>query len=151
MKSGQQIARENIAKFDAWVEEREKADDWKDYVRNDKLNRSEIAAECGFALSVLRQNPAVKEALQVLEKDLVARRIIPSQPAFGASNAAAEASNKVADKRVMAAKAKVEARAKTLEEQNASLKAEVRDLREQLRRFAHMEDHLGRTGRLLPQ
>ena len=37
-----------------------------------------------------------------------------------------------------------------LEEQNASLKAEVASLRERLRRFEHLDDHLSRTGRLLP-
>lgn len=54
------------------------------------------------------------------------------------------------DKRVMAATSKAEARVKVLEEQNAALKAEVCDLREQLRRYDHLDDHLGRTGRLLP-
>ena len=44
----------------------------------------------------------------------------------------------------------LEARVKALEEQNASLKAEVASLRERLRRFEHLDDHLSRTGRLLP-
>ena len=43
-----------------------------------------------------------------------------------------------------------QARVKALEEQNASLKAEVASLRERLRRFEHLDDHLSRTGRLLP-
>lgn len=50
----------------------------------------------------------------------------------------------------MAAKGRAEARVKALEEQNASLKAEVASLRERLRRFEHLDDHLSRTGRLLP-
>ena len=41
-------------------------------------------------------------------------------------------------------------RVKALEEQNASLKAEVASLRERLRRFEHLDAHLSRTGRLLP-
>ena len=52
--SGQQLAKENILKFEAWTAERHAAGDWKDYVRGSKLNRSEIAMECGFGLSALR-------------------------------------------------------------------------------------------------
>lgn len=62
---------------------------------------------------------------------------------------AAEASSKAVDRRIMVARAEAEARVKILEEQNAALKAEVRDLREQLGRYKHLEDHLCRTGKML--
>lgn len=150
-QSGQQIAKENITKFQSWVAERWASNDWQNYLRRGKLNRSEIAAECTFAKSVLQQNPVVKQALQDLETQLESRGIIHrSQTAFEASNEAASASAMAIDKRVMAAKSKAEARVKALEEQNAALKAEVSDLREQLRHYDHLDDHLGRTGRLLP-
>lgn len=150
-QSGQQIAKENLYKFQSWIAEREAANDWQDYLRGDKLNRSEIAAECGFALSVLRQNPAVKEALQALEARLEVLGVIqPLKSIPEASDEGVIAAEKVIDKRIMAAKGKAEARVKALEEQNAALKAEVTDLRERLRRFEHLDDHLGRTGRLLP-
>lgn len=149
-QSGQQIAKENIAKFQSWVAERWASNDWQDYLRGGKLNRSEIAAECTFAKSVLQQNPVVKQALQDLEAQLESRGIIHSQTTFEASIEAAGASAMAIDKRVMAAKSKAEARVKALEEQNAALKAEVCDLREQLRHYDHLDDHLGRTGRLLP-
>ena len=68
MRSGQQIAKANLVKFQSWIVEREQVNDWHDYLRGEKLNRSESAAECGFALSVLRQNPAVRNALEVLEE-----------------------------------------------------------------------------------
>ena len=74
----------------------------------------------------------------------------PLKPAPDASNDAAAASAKATDKRIMAAKGKAEARVKALEEQNASLKAEVASLRDRLRRFELLDDHLSRTGRLLP-
>lgn len=149
--SGQQLAAVNLQKFNAWSAEREAAEDWQDYLRGDKLNRSEIAAECGFALAVIRQNPAVKTALEALESRLVASGVIqPSNAAPDAANEADKASEKVVNKRMMAAKGKAEARVKALEEQNAALKAEVASLRERLRRFEHLDDHLGRTGRLLP-
>ena len=150
-QSGQQLARDNLAKFQSWIAEREVTNDWHDYLRGDKLNRSEIAAECDFSLSVMRQNPAVKEALEALESRLTTLGLTqPLRTAPDASNEAAAATEKVIDKRIMAAKGRAEARVKALEEQNASHKAEVASLRERLRRFEHLDDHLSRTGRLLP-
>ena len=150
-QSGQQLARDNLAKFQSWIAEREVTNDWHDYLRGDKLNRSEIAAECDFSLSVMRQNPAVKEALEALESRLTTLGLTqPLRTAPDASNEAAAASENVIDKRIMAAKGRAEARVKALEEQNASLKAEVASLRERLRRFEHLDAHLSRTGRLLP-
>ena len=150
-QSGQQLARDNLAKFQSWIAEREVTNDWHDYLRGDKLNRSEIAAECDFSLSVMRQNPAVKEALEARESRLTTLGLTqPLRTAPDASNEAAAASEKVIDKRIMAAKGRAEARVKALEEQNASLKAEVASLRERLRRFEHLDAHLSRTGRLLP-
>jgi hypothetical protein len=150
-QSGQQLGKDNLLKFQSWIAERENANDWHDYLRGDKLNRSEIATECGFSLSVMRQNPAVKNALEALEARLADLGITqPLQSTLGAANEAAAASHEVIDKRIMAAKGRAEARVKELEEQNAALKAEVSSLRERLRRFEHLDDHLGRTGRLLP-
>lgn len=150
-QSGQQIAKANLLKFQSWIAEREAANDWNEYLRGDKLNRSEIAAECGFALSVLRQNPAVKGALQDLEARLdvfgVAQSLGTAPRSFHTET---NAEDKVIERRVMAAKGQAEARVKMLEEQNAALKAEVAGLRERLRRFEHLDDHLCRTGRLLP-
>lgn len=71
MKSGQQLAQENVAKFASWIAEREAADDWNDYIRRGKLNRTTITEECDFALSVFQQNPAVKSDLEALEVRLL--------------------------------------------------------------------------------
>jgi predicted nucleic acid-binding protein len=148
--SGQQIAATNVQKFAAWVAERDAANDWPDYIRRGQLNRTEIANECCFALSVLRQNPQVKEALEALEIHLRGLGILPKEIISpDVPDAVLAASAKAIDKRIMSAKTKAEARAKALEEQNASLKAEIRDLREQLARFKHLDEHLCRTGRLL--
>ncbi len=68
--SGQQIAKSNLLKFQKWIIQRDLANDWISYLRGEKLNRSEIASECCFSLSVLRQNPAIKDALESLEKRL---------------------------------------------------------------------------------
>ncbi|WP_426148145.1 VPA1267 family protein [Polaromonas sp. DSR2-3-2] len=150
--SGRDMGVKNLVQFESWVAERDKAGDWPDYIRGDKLNRSEIAAECGFALSVVRQNPAVKEALAALEERLLALGLfglskIAQNPSAGH---VAEASRLAVDGRILAAKGKTEQRVKVLEEQNATLRAEARDLREKLIRFNHLDAHLCATGRLLP-
>lgn len=150
-RSGQQVAKDNIAKFQSWIAERDAACDWADYIRGGKLNRAEISAECAFARSVLQQNPAIKEGLQALEQRLVTEGILQAtRIAPEASNDAAEASARATDKRIMAAKGKAEARVKDLEEQNAALRTENHELREQLRQRDVRDEHLARTGRLLP-
>jgi regulator of replication initiation timing len=50
----------------------------------------------------------------------------------------------------MSARATLEKRVKTLEEQNATLRAENVELRERLRRSALADAHLAQTGRVLP-
>lgn len=149
-RSGQQIAATNVQRFNDWISERDAAADWQDYIRQGKLNRSEIANECGFALSVIRQNPAVKTALEALETRLLASGVL--QPVKAASSPAIEAgtdaTNQAVDKRIMQARAKAEQRVKALEEQNAALKAEVRNLRDQLKTYHHLDEHLCTTGRL---
>jgi hypothetical protein len=126
-------------------------DDWDDYVRGDKLNRTEIAKECEFALSALRQNPTIRSALETLEARLrsegvIKNRIVPTS----ASEQAEAASVGAVNLRIVIAKAKSEARVKELEEKVASLQAEVRQLRQRVAYFQHIDDHLGGTGRLLP-
>lgn len=147
-QSGQQLAAANVKKFGDWVAERDVAGDWQDYIRAGKLNRSEIANECGFALSVVRQNPAVKAALEALEASLHERGIIDGTDA--SATAMDDPTALALERRAMAAKGKAEQRVKALEEQNAALRAEIGDLREQLVRYRHLDEHLCRTGRMLP-
>ena len=149
--SGQQIAANNLQRFNAWIVERDAANDWEDYIRQGKLNRSEIAKECRFALSVVRQNPAVKLALEALEVRLLASDVLRPEKAARSylSAATVSATSQAVDKRVMAAKVKAEQRVKQLEEQNDALKAEVRDLRDQIKTYRHLDEHLCSTGRLL--
>ena len=150
--SGRQMGVNNLLRFESWVAERDAASDWHDYIRGDKLNRTEIAIECGFVRSGVRHNPAIKAALAALEKRLLASGLfcqskIASSPSTGHL---AEASRLAVDGRILAAKGRAEQRVKVLEEQNATLRAEARDLREKLTRFSHMDAHLCATGRLLP-
>lgn len=160
-RSGRQIAQLNLERFKQWIVERETAADWIDYVRGEKLNRTEIAVECGFAKSVLQQNPSVKAELDLLEVRLRLSGAFgtPSEPrtSTGAGSAACfggyrpddVAAAQTSVRRALAAKAKAESRVKSLEEQNGTLRAEIRDLRDRLSKLDMLDDHLGRTGRLL--
>jgi hypothetical protein len=148
---GRQVAVRNLQRFIKWIEDRDSSNDWQDYIRQGKLNRSELAKECRFALSVVRQNPAIKAALAALEERLRANGVLMSlktDPIKSSEDRDHDAAYAV-ERRMMAAKSKSEQRVKVLEEQNAALKAELRDLRGQLARYKHLDDHLSCTGRLL--
>lgn len=152
-KSGQQMAADNLARFQVWVHDREHAKDWTDYWRGDKLSRTDIAAECGFGTAALRQNPAIKTELAALEARLKApggpcaipAETTPQEP----PNAAQEESDKVLSGRLATAKASADQRIKHLEEENATLRGANADLLAQLRRYQHLNEHLATTGRLI--
>lgn len=142
--SGRTQALANLQRFNAWVTERTVENDWADYLRGDKLNRSEIAAECNFALSVVRQNPAVKAALEGLEARLRESGVTKQSIA-----PADEATVRATDLRILASKSSAERRVKAVEEQNAALKAELNDLKQQLKQYKFLDEHLATTGRIL--
>lgn len=137
--SGQQKADQNLASFLSWVASKTDAD-YRERVLRGQLNRKEIAKECGFAKSVLLQNPRVKDALRTLEAQLRERDILPpiADPAATAAETDAPNPRTTADK----------ARLKRLEAENAALRAEVMELRSRLDRYRLMDDVLSSTGRL---
>lgn len=149
MASGKQLAAQNVEKFKAWCIERSKSGDWKDYVRRDLLSRTDIAAECCFATSVLRQNPTVRAELQTLENELREAGILPNLETQDRSNGKPEAADGAVDNRIVTINNRTEKRLKALEEQNAALLAEVRELRQQLKRYHAIENHLAETGRMV--
>lgn len=129
----------SFATFLSWVASKTDTD-YREMVLRGQLNRKEIARECGFAKSVLLQNPRVKEALQTLEAQLRERDILPpvAEPATPAPTSNAPNPRAAADK----------ARLKRLEAENAALRAEVMELRGRLDRYRLMDDVLSSTGRL---
>jgi hypothetical protein len=147
--SGREGGEENVRAFHDWGAERDRARDWTDYLHRGQLNRSEIARECTFALSCFRSNPGLKSALMALEARLRETGILPSIASDSTSGGIDNGSRTTAESRVLRAKYQAEQRVKVLEEQNAALRAEVTDLRDQLRRFEHLDAHLCKTGRLL--
>jgi len=149
MANGRQLAAVNLKRFESWSAERDAAGDWADYIRRGQLNRSEVATECGFAKSVLRQNPAVKAALEALESRLRVRGALPPTTGEKTPQTQHEVATASVDRRVATLNNRTEQRVKALEEQNASLRAEVLELREQLKRYQIIDDHLAETGRMV--
>jgi hypothetical protein len=138
--SGQQKADLNLTTFLIWVASKTDAD-FREMVIRGQLSRQEIARECGFAKSVLLQNPRVKEALKTLEAQLRDRNLLPPLAEANENTATPQTSpnpHAAADK----------ARLKRLESENASLRAELTQLRASLDRYRLMDNVLCSTGRL---
>lgn len=149
------VAAEYVRRFSQWVDDRDAARDWGDYVNGSKLSRADIISECGFGRSVLRQNPGVEAALAALEARLREEGILEtdgqaaSPVDVSADDGTRNASNQVIEKRLLKAKSNADDRVQALEEQNAVLRAHVGDLRKQLKQFQLIQIHLNETGRLL--
>ncbi|MCM2308936.1 MAG: VPA1267 family protein [Sulfuritalea sp.] len=148
--SGKQLAAVNAKRFNDWIADREAAEDWMNYIRIGKLNRTQIAGECQFALTVFRQNPAIKSALVALEARLRDSDVLPdAKAARKDAKAVIEATALASDHRLQSQLAAAYHRIKQLEEQNAVQKVEIKSLRESLTKFKHLDQHLSTTGRLL--
>ncbi len=138
--NGQQRSEQNLATFLSWMASKTD-DDFREMVARGQLSRQEIARECGFAKSALLQNPRVKDALKALEAQLRERKVLPPVAETSQSDSAPQATpnpRAAADK----------ARLKRLESENASLRAELTQVRADLERYRLMDGMLCSTGRL---
>ena len=143
MSSGRQLGEQNVAVFAAWVASKSD-DDFRAMAIRGVLSRKEIATECNFAKSALDQNPRIKSALRELEGSLRLRGILP--PAIKRSP---EASPPPVMREPGQLRAAQEAeRLRRLEQENASLKVEVAELKRAVEKFAVLRDVLALTGRL---
>jgi len=151
MSSGQQLGEQNVKKLNAWIVERMANGDWHDYIRGNKLNRSEIAKECNFARSVFGQNPEVERILADLETKLRYDNILPTL--LSASIDAPGSTRATPEERTLDTAAKKVAelaeRVQQLETEKATLRAKVDELQNSLRRYGLWERHIHETGRLL--
>jgi len=143
MPSGQQVAEENVRKFTAWAASKTDVD-FRSMVVKGVLSRTDIAAECGFAKSALAQNPRIRDALKELESRLRASAVLP-KVATEAVSTPLEPRMRQADGVGAARDAE---RLKRLELENASLRAELTEVKRTLSRYAVLQDALAETGRL---
>ena len=141
MASGQQIAEQNFAAFVAWASSKSD-DDFRDYVHRDKLKRAEIATECGFGKSALVQNPAIKNALRMLEDGLRERGILPP-----VNDSAMDVEPPVRDPETRQRRQDSQ-RLNALEQENAALRAELAQAKGMLDRYKLLASFMEETGRL---
>lgn len=154
MVSTADLAASAVANFTMWAEERDHAGDWGEYVRGGKLNRSEIAKECGFGRAAWGQNPALASKLVEIESQLTRAGVLQGNSlhveALPDDVRAELGAAEERTRRALSARSSLEKRVKLLEEENAALRAANRDLTERLRRSVFAEQHLAQTGRILP-
>lgn len=137
---GQQLAEQNFETFIAWQASKSD-DDYRALEHRGVLSRKEIVRECGFARSVLDQNPRVKAALRELEESLRARAVLPAPAERDEAVPLVREAGRL--------KAAVDSeRLKRLEQENAALRAEVSELKAVLAKTPMLSEALALTGRL---
>lgn len=141
--NGQQKAEQNLLLFSRWVNDREAANDWNRYISKDgdKLNRTEIAAECGFGRSALGQNPQLTRELKRTEEELRKRRILRVGMEPDPASIKAESDRKQQNL------GRSNSRVKALEQQVAALVAERDDLKNRIKKLEFLDFHLTSQGR----
>jgi hypothetical protein len=138
--SGQQLAEQNLETFTVWRASKSDGD-YRALESRGVLSRKEIARECGFARSVLDQNPRVKAALRELEDSLRARSVLPALVAREEAVPLVRETGRL--------KAAVDSeRLKRLEQENAALRAELSELKAVLAKTPMLSEALALTGRL---
>jgi hypothetical protein len=143
MPSGREIGDVNVETFRAWIASKTD-EDYRAMATRGVLSRTEIAAECHFAKSVLHQNPRIKRELRKLEEGLRVRGVLPQPMAKGPHDIEELPQRQRGGKRGF-----LEAeRLRRLEQENASQKAEISELKRQLERYAVLREVLANTGRL---
>jgi len=143
MTSGRQQAEHNIATFNAWIASKTD-DDFRAITNRGILSRKEIATECGFARSVLDQNPRINEALRHLEEGLRLRGVLP--PLVDRDPEAPSETLLREPGRLRAAQEAE--RLRRLEQENAGLRAEVAELKRAIEKFTVLREALALTGRV---
>lgn len=144
MASGQQLAEQYLVTFTAWLATKTDAE-FRAMASRGVLSRKEVAKECGFSPSVLTQNPRVNSMLKEKEGELRDRGVLPPV-VRSANDDVTEAPTRVRGKSHAAADAEY---LKRLETENASLRAELAEVKRKLERYELLDEALATTGRLL--
>ena len=150
MSNGQQLADHNVAVFKAWMASKSTSD-YRRITHRGALSRSVIAKECGFAKSALAQNPRIRSLLHDLEVNLRATGVLPQLEITNSE--AAESPPKILptlrDERNGAdTPPALEAKLQRLQTENALQRAEIEELRQQLKQFTSIHEALSNTGRM---
>ena len=141
MSNGQERARQNLSAFQSWVAT-QTDDDFKQIVFRGQLNRGEVAKAIGIGKSALRQNPAIKSALENLEQSLRDRGVLPelTETAW-AQRSEPKRYDPSVNQRAMESR-----RLSVLEQENIELKARVATLEAKLKRYGELSEVLTEFG-----
>ena len=144
MANGQQIAEQNFQVFTAWLSSRTD-EDFRQLVTRGSLSRKEIAAQCRYSVSCLNQNPRIKSALSAKEAALRESGVLPAVAGKLDDRAItlSDVPQPNSPRRSLDAE-----RLRRLEQENASLRAENRQLKQELERYAVIREVLSMTGRI---
>lgn len=141
MSNGQERARQNLSAFQSWVAT-QTDDDFKQIIFRGQLNRGEVAKAIGIGKSALRQNPAIKTALENLEQSLRDRGVLPELTETAqAQRSEPKRYDPSVNQRAMESR-----RLSVLEQENIELKARVSTLEAKLKRYGELSEVLTEFG-----
>ena len=141
MSNGQERARQNLSAFQSWVAT-QTDDDFKQILHRGQLNRGEVAKAIGIGKSALRQNPAIKTALENLEQSLRDRGVLPELTETAqAQRSEPKRYDPSVNQRAMESR-----RLSMLEQENIELKARVSTLEAKLKRYGELSEVLTEFG-----
>ena len=141
MANGQQKAQQNLDAFHVWAATQTE-EDFTQITFRGQLHRGEIAKAIGCGKSALTQNPALKEALKLLEDNLREKGVLPPLTESAKNNAdKPKQYDNTANRKQLNAK-----RVSVLEAENIELKAKVKELEGKLRRFGELNETLSEMG-----
>ena len=141
MSNGQERARQNLSAFQGWVAT-QTDDDFKQIIFRGQLNRGEVAKAIGVGKSALRQNPAIKMALENLEQSLRDRDVLPELTETAqAQRSEPKRYDPSVNQRAMESR-----RLSVLEQENIELKARVATLEAKLKRYGELSEVLTEFG-----
>lgn len=143
MANGKQISKQSVQAFITWIASKTD-DDFRAMVSRGVISRREISKECGFGTAAIRQNPGIAKALKALEDQLRARGVLPPL----VKRKADEVQRPLMREQGKVREALDADRLRRLEQENASLKAEVSELKRAVEKYARLRDALSTTGRL---
>lgn len=154
MSNGQQVAEHNVAVFTAWIASKSESD-FRSIIHRGSLSRSVIAQECGFAKSALGQNPRIRTMLGELETRLRASGVLPKStdkvavepPESSVSTSSAESTLPDVNNK-QSNTSDLEAKLRRLQGESALQRAEIEELRRQLKQFTSIHEALSSSGRM---
>ena len=140
-KSTARKKHEAVAKLKSWIAEKIRTNTLDSYIRRGKLNRSEIALECGFVRSSFSSNDLLAAELRIIEEELIEGGVIAEPSSAGEKQSTSSAlESRLAGK---------EREIKSLRERLAIKSAECEELKRKLSSSNSILDEIIPTGKRL--